>query len=377
MLKALRVGSAQAIRSITLILLPISFISLLVWATAGSSSGNTADPLRAALWFFLVAHQVPLQLSLSDATISGSLTYLPLGALVIPYIAARSGYLRMIESLGEPNTREKRNYIFGFAIPYSIIGYLIALLALGTTVKVPYFIGIPIIFFVVTISAYIASGILPKHEMQFPWQRALRVALIVLALLLGISMLVTAISMVWHFSTIVDLTRVVEPGVFGGFALLFAQIFYLPNLSLASLSYLAGSGLTIGNGTLLSPWIHRIDELPALPILGALPVGLSNYTYALSALFILGGIVIGVGVAKFGNQTYSDREELKRFIASFYLAIFLLTLSAANLANGQLLSPNLQGVGPLWWALPLVIVANLAIGSLTYLYLESRHGKNS
>ena len=377
MLKALRVGSAQAIRSITLILLPVSFISLLVWATAGSSSGNTADPLRAALWFFLVAHQVPLQLSLSDATISGSLTYLPLGSLVIPYIAARSGYLRMIESLGEPNTREKRNYIFGFAIPYSIIGYLISLFALGNTVKVPYFFGIPIIFLVVTICAFIASGILPKHEMQFPWQRALRVALIVLALLLGISMLVTAISMVWHFSTIVDLTRVVEPGVFGGLALLLGQFLYLPNLSLASLSYLAGSGITIGNGTLLSPWIHRIEELPAIPILGALPVGLSNYTYALSILFILGVIAIGVGVAKFGIRTYLDREELKRFVGSFYLAIFLLTLSAANLANGQLLSPNLEGVGPLWWALPLVIVANLAIGSLTYLYLESRHGKNS
>ena len=111
--------------------------------------------------------------------------------------------------------------------------------------------------------------------------------------------------------------------------------------------------------------------------MGALPVELSNYTYALSALFILGGIAIGVGVAKFGVRAYLDREELKRFVSSFYLAIFLLTLSAANLANGQLLSPNLEGVGPLWWALPLVIVANLAIGSLTYLYLESRHGKNS
>jgi hypothetical protein len=377
MLKALRVGSAQAIRSITLILLPISFISLVVWATAGSSSGNTADPLRAALWFFLVAHQVPLQLSLSDATISGSLTYLPLGALAIPYLAARSGYLRMVEALGEPNSRQKRDYIFGFAIPYSIIGYLISLLALGKTVKVPYFVGIPIIFLVVTISAFIVSGILPKHEVQFPWQRALRVAVIVLALILGIAMLVTAISMVWHFSTLVNLTRVVEPGFFGGLALLLGQLLYLPNLSLAALSYLAGSGLTIGNSTLLSPWIHRIDELPAIPILGALPDGISNFTYAISILFIIGGIAIGVGVAKFGIRTYSESEELKRFVGSFYLAILLLILTGANLANGQLLSPNLQGVGPIWWALPLVIVANLAIGSLTYLYLESRHGKNS
>ena len=76
MLEVLRVGLQQAIRSIVLILLPTSFIALVVWATSGSSTGNTADPIRAALWSILAAHQVPLFLN------SGYLTYLPLGALV-------------------------------------------------------------------------------------------------------------------------------------------------------------------------------------------------------------------------------------------------------------------------------------------------------
>ena len=369
MLKALRVGSAQAIRSITLILLPISFISLVVWATAGSSSGNTADPLRAALWFFLVAHQVPLELSLSDATIAGSLTYLPLGAVVIPFLAARSGYVRMIERLGQPNSREKRNYIFGFAIPYSILGYGISMLALGQTVKVPYFVGLPIIFLVISVSAFIVSGILPKHEIQFPWQRALRVAIILLVFLSGTATLFAALSMAWHFPVILDLTKVVEPGLFGGIALLVTQLLYLPNLAIASLSYLLSSGLALGNGTLLSPWVHRIDELPAIPVLGALPVGISNYTYSLSIFSIFCVIALGAGVSKFGQGIYLVKNDFQRFIASFYLAIFLLTLTAGNLANGQLLSTNLEGVGPIWWVMPLVLVANLAIGSLGYIYI--------
>lgn len=369
MLKALRVGSAQAIRSITLILLPISFISLVVWATAGSSSGNTADPLRAALWFFLVAHQVPLELSLSDATIAGSLTYLPLGAVVIPFLAARSGYVRMIERLGQPNSREKRNYIFGFAIPYSILGYGISMLALGQTVKVPYFVGLPIIFLVISVSAFIVSGILPKHEIQFPWQRALRVAIILLVFLSGTATLFAALSMAWHFPVILDLTKVVEPGLFGGIALLVTQLLYLPNFAIASLSYLLSSGLALGNGTLLSPWVHRIDELPAIPVLGALPVGISNYTYSLSIFSIFSVIVLGVGVSKFGHGIYLVKNDFQRFIASFYLAIFLLTLTVGNLANGQLLSTNLEGVGPIWWVMPLVLVANLAIGSLGYIYI--------
>ncbi len=369
MLKALRVGSAQAIRSITLILLPISFVSLVVWATAGSSSGNTADPLRAALWFFLIAHQVPLQLSLSDSTIAGSLTYLPLGALVIPFLAARSGYLRMIDRLGEPNSREKRNYIFGFAFPYAIFGYALSMFSLGQTVKVPYFVGLPIIFIVITISTFVVSGILPKHEIQFPWQRALRLAIILLAFLLGIAILFTAFSMIWHFPVIIDLTKVIEPGLFGGVALLVIQIFYLPNLAIASLSYLLSSGLTLGEGTLISPWVHRINELPAIPVLGALPVGISNYTYLLSLFVVVIVIALGVGVSKFGRSIYQEKTEFQRFIASLYLVIFLLTLLAANLANGQLLSTNLQAVGPIWWLMPLVLVLNLAIGSLGYIYI--------
>ena len=68
MSRLLLVSFQQAVRSITLALLPISFIALLVWATAGSSNGNTADLLRAAIWLFLAAHHVPLQLSLSNQT---------------------------------------------------------------------------------------------------------------------------------------------------------------------------------------------------------------------------------------------------------------------------------------------------------------------
>ena len=57
----------QAVRSTTLILLPLSFISLVAWATAGSSTGNTADPLRAAIWFYLIAHHIPLDLEIGRA----------------------------------------------------------------------------------------------------------------------------------------------------------------------------------------------------------------------------------------------------------------------------------------------------------------------
>jgi len=364
MTRILRVGIQQGIRSLTLILLPIAFITLVAWATAGSSSGNTADPLRAALWFFLALHQVPLQLSLSDATLSGSLTFLPVGGLLIPFLATRSGYLRMVETLGEPNHRERRSYIISFATSYALLGYLLVFTSLGGTVRVAPYIAIPILFIVSALSAFIVSGALPKHALQFPWQRALRITWISLVSLLGFSLIILAASLIYHFEIVLNLTRVIEPGIFGGLVLLLGQLLYLPNIAVATLSYLSGAGISIGEGSLLSPFSHRIDEIPAIPLLGALPA--TNHLLVLFlSIFTLG---VGGMIAQYGLNTYSDFSETKRFYIATSLISLALFLAIARASSGQLLSANLPSVGPIWWALPFVITAQFALGGALFIF---------
>ena len=365
MSQLLRVSFQQAIRSLILILLPVAFIALVAWATAGSSSGNTADPLRAAFWIFLVAHQVPLQLSLSDSTIAGNFTYLPIGALLIPFFATKSGYARLVEILGEPKGKQRRDYIVAFALNYSVIGYLISLPALGSTVKAPFYFAIPIIFIVVAISAFLVSGIFPKHNLQFPWQRALRAVWILFIALLGVSALILASSMIYHFDVVLDLTRVVEPGIFGGLVLLMGQILYLPNLAVATLSFFSGAGISIGAGSLLSPFTHRIDEIPAIPIMGALPAQSSP----LLALFALLIIALGGALAGYGVKNYQDPHQLKNFYLATIAITVLLLLIVARVSSGQLLSANLPSVGPIWWAMPLVITLELLVGGMLYIYV--------
>ncbi|MFM8854772.1 MAG: DUF6350 family protein, partial [Actinomycetota bacterium] len=364
MTRILRVGIQQGIRSLTLILLPIAFISLVAWATAGSSSGNTADPLRAALWFFLALHQVPLQLSLSDATLSGSLTFLPVGGLLIPFFATRSGYLRMVETLGEPNHRERRSYIISFAASYALLGYLFVFTSLGETVRVAPYIAIPILFIVSALSAFLVSGALPKHAVQFPWQRALRITWISLVALLGFSLIILAASLVYHFEIVLNLTRVIEPGIFGGLVLLLGQLLYLPNIAVATLSYLSGAGISIGEGSLLSPFSHRIDEIPAIPLLGARPAT-NHLVVLLLSIFTVG---IGAVIARYGHKTYSDFSETKRFYIATSLISLALFLAIARASSGQLLSANLPSVGPIWWALPIVITAQFALGGALFIF---------
>ncbi|MGA1279623.1 MAG: hypothetical protein ACO3YA_04880, partial [Candidatus Nanopelagicaceae bacterium] len=106
----------QALRSVALLMLPIAFASLIVWATAGSSSGSTSDPIFTSLWFYMAAHQIPLEIA---GSLDGArLTFLPLGALALVFLVIRSGVIRTVELFEES---KKRIVVVTFALIYSAL----------------------------------------------------------------------------------------------------------------------------------------------------------------------------------------------------------------------------------------------------------------
>ncbi|NBY51675.1 MAG: hypothetical protein EBQ55_03835 [Actinobacteria bacterium] len=361
----LLVSFKQAVRSTTLILLPISFISLVAWATAGSSTGNTADPLRAAIWFFLVAHHVPLNLSFSNETISGALTFFPIGALLIPFLAIRSGIKRLSEERDVSTLRNKRSLVLSLALTYAFFGTLLSFFATGSTVGAPFYLVFPILFLVASVSGFIASNLLPDHQLLFPWQRGLKVAWIAMIAMVGFGALIFAASLAFHFTTVLQLTQVIEPGIFGGLAFLAIQILYLPNFAVAALSYVAGSGVVIGSGSWLNPFVHRIDEIPAIPLLGGLPIHPHPYL----AILIVALMSLGAFIAMYGSKKYSDPTELKRFLISTIGFVTALTLIFARASSGELLSSNLSSVGPQWWLMPILIGCELGVGAALFIFL--------
>ena len=361
----LLVSFKQAVRSTTLILLPISFISLVAWATAGSSTGNTADPLRAAIWFFLVAHHVPLNLSFSNETISGALTFFPIGALLIPFLAIRSGIKRLSEERDVSTLRNKRSLVLSLALTYAFFGTLLSFFATGSTVGAPFYLVFPILFLVASVSGFIASNLLPDHQLLFPWQRGLKVAWIAMIAMVGFGALIFAASLAFHFTTVLQLTQVIEPGIFGGLAFLAIQILYLPNFAVAALSYVAGSGVVIGSGSWLNPFVHRIDEIPAIPLLGGLPIHPHPYL----AILIVALMSLGAFIAMYGSKKYSDPTELKRFLISTIGFVTALTLIFARASSGELLSSNLSSVGPQWWLMSILIGCELGLGAALFIFV--------
>lgn len=347
-MSAIALTFKQVVRSVVLVLLPIAFISLIVWATAGSSQGSTSDPIFASLWIWLTSHQVPLYIEGSMA--GAKLTLLPLGALALIFFAIRSSYLRLISKGVNPRTSA-----LIFALLYGLVTTFLSVIATfgNSVVEVRWYFVFPITCIIALAFTLISGQLLPKRQ-RSEWEIAGAWAGAGMALLLALSTLVLISSLIFHFRVVMDLTTVIAPGIFGGLALIVIQVLYLPNLIVATLGYISGAGAHLGAGSIVAPFVHQLDQIPAIPLLGALPRGLFPFA-------ILGAVTV-VGLGFFIHLKLHQRFGRDRAPA-ISLAFFAgLSLILALLSSGQLVSAALSQVGVSWWRFPLVLTGEVALG---------------
>jgi hypothetical protein len=346
--RVLWVSLTQALRSVALFLLPTAFISLLAWATAGRSNGNTSDPIRVAMWIWLGAHHVPFRLVLPPAGQSGFFSYLPVGALIFPFLAARSGFTRVKNHLdiGERSLRLSRSV---FTIFYALIATLIAWGSRSPDVS-------PILYWVPLTTLpgiWFVTGTVRSRTRQIKTP-AIQIGIRLIAVGLGLSSLVLGVALFFHLRMIENLTLVLQPGWLGGVLFVFLNILYLPNAIVATLSYLAGPGFALGAHTLLSPLTHTISEIPALPMLGALPTGRHPMALFSSLIFFIAGIVL---------YYWTIKQNVGVTVKS-YLTIVVGIGLISFLSSGALLTHAMGAVGVSTWKLTSAIGIELGLGVL-------------
>lgn len=348
--RVLWVSLTQALRSVALVLLPCAFLSLLTWATAGSTEGNTFDPMRVAGWLFLAAHHIPFDLLLPPTGKVGVFSYLPLGALIFPFLAIRSGFIRARNQLeddvrGARDLRLMRSLI---SIIYSGFAFLVAWVTTTSGVE-PRLYTVPLATLPIS---WLAMSTVRNFS---PWRSffSIELALRFCAVVTGVASLALAFSLFVNQSTIRALTVVLEPGWLGGVLLFFIGLLYIPNAILASLSYLIGPGFTLGAGTSFSALTHDISQIPALPILGALPTG-RHPIILLGALGICAGGIFVYRVAM--------RRSFKSFIVSLLIILAGMAL-LAFLSSGQLLTEALTPFGVSTWKFTLVFALEFLLGT--------------
>jgi len=342
---------AQVVRSIAYVLLPTSFISLLAWATAGSATGNTGDPLRAALWIWLASHQVPFSLVLPPANIAGYLSYLPLGAMVFPILAIRSGISRTIDRLDHDSSLLPLARIL-FAGQYTIVAMLLSYFSSTAAVK-PIWYLTPLFVLPLTLitSATVGRRLILAQAALYS-SRAI-------SLLLGIASIILGISIFTNLHMVKTLTLVLEPGILGGLLLLILNILYIPNAVVATLAYFSGTGFAVGSGTLVAPWSFHLNSIPAFPLLGALPTGKS-------LLSLFGIVVVVLTGALLASWTIDLNTKI---LVQSLVVSAVISAVIGYAASGALLTDAMSAVGVSPWKFTLSLITELVAGALLALYL--------
>lgn len=351
MSRVLGAALPQVLRSVAWLLLPTSFIALLAWATAGSATGNTGDPLRAALWIWIGAHQIPFSLSLPPSGLDGYLSYLPLGALIFPVLAIRNGISRTIERLDNDSSLVAPARA-AFAGAYTLFALLASLFSKTDSVRpVWYFALIYVLPFTLLLGATVGRKVAIGQGFLYGSR--------IFALLLGVSAVVFGLLLLLNISMVKNLTTVLQPGIFGGFLLLLLNILYIPNAIVATLGYFSGVGFAVGSGTLVSPLSFRLNKIPAMPLLGALPEGKSSIAFIGIAVIIFAGALLTSWTVSLNIKVLSQSLIVSVLIAAF----------VGYSGSGALITDAMSAVGVSPWKFTLAIAAELGIGALLALYL--------
>jgi hypothetical protein len=336
------------------VLLPFAFIALIAWATAGSATGTTTDPIRGAAWIWLGAHHIPFSLALPPTGIAGYFSYLPWGAIALPFIAIRTTFNRALDRL-QGDFHDINGVRTIYSIFYTIIVTALAYLSASPAVRPQWYLA-PIFGFFIAISATLTCG--QRMKMSEPLVIATRIA----AIIVGLCMVIVGILIFTHFAQVKQLSVLLQPGIFGGALLLLLNILYLPNAAMALASYIAGSGFAVGTGTLISPWWYHSDQIPVLPLLGILPTHRHPLMIVSALFFVAIGALLVYWTIQSGITVLLQ--------SGIFLSVMLVLL--AYLSSGSLMTDEMGSFGLSVWKFGLAAILEIAIGAITTTFILAR-----
>ena len=347
--RVLSVSFAQILRVIALLLLPLAFISLIAWATAGSATGNSSDPIRAAIWLWLGAHHIPFVVNLAGA--AGFLSYLPLGAVVLPFLALRSGFSRALYKL-HMDYHSITTVRIIYSTVYAIFATALTLLSRSEGVQAVWYFAPLFAFIIAYLSTFTAGN---GARITAPVLYASRA----LAILIGISFIYLAFLIFTQHATVQRLTTILAPGVFGGVLLFALNVFYLPNIAVSVLAYFSGAGFAVGSNSHISPFSRHVDQIPAFPLLGVIPESTSKFALLAIILAVAVGVLLAIWSIPSGATT----------LWQSLIVTVIGTALLAYVGSGSLITEAMGAMGVSIWRLTLILDAQIILGAVAAFYL--------
>ena len=349
----------------------------LAWFLEGDGSVDWIVTLRVAVYAFLLACGVPIQIAAGELAgiefTSFVMAAMPLGMTVLMAVMAiRIGYRLSAASSLWPAW-------IGGGLAFGGISYGASLLVAHESVRVDEFqpLWIPAIFFA---GLLLISSVSGKRFELFPgangpeakervairefakksyealhWSLrtalnpGVRVGLGVVATMISVSSLVIMLALGFGWIEVIRLYEALGLSVLGGVMLTLGQLAILPNLIIYGASWISGVGFQIGVGSYVSPLATQLGPIPALPVFAAIPTG----GFDRGILFALVPVVAAfVGTILVRRHADAMRWEYgTRYSAAFSLAILaaitagIVSFALAALASGSFGPGRFQEVG--------------------------------
>jgi hypothetical protein len=358
----LRLLTGAAVLSVLLSYLAMALVAALAGLTAGAGPAIRAL-LVAAIPLWLAAHQVPL-------VVAGA----PLGVLpLVPTAAvlALAAVLatRATRRLGGRLREDASAVVATLAGAHASVAVLATALPQSPVQAAPWaaLLGGGVVAATgAGLGALRCTG-LPAWWYAAPgWARggiaAARVGAAALATEGALMLLAALLVAVGEVSARFQSTA---PGLGAGFGIALLSLCYLPNALIASVSWLAGPGLSIGAAA-ASPLFTAPGPLPPVPLMAAMPaLAPPGWTVVVFLLPVLAGVLVGRQCRR------ADPEPVRRLCA---VAVAAVTIAVgfgllAAIVSGRLAAgpfdpvdlPALALAGSLlgWIAVPAVAVALL------------------
>jgi len=190
-------------------------------------------------------------------------------------------------------------------------------------------------------------------------------------LLCGGGLLVVG-SMLAHAGRMLDLTRALGAGGFGGAVLTLLGALCVPTAIVWGAAYAVGPGFAVGIGTSVAPAGVALGPVPAFPLLAALPGTGRAPAASLVALAVpvAGGVVIGLLAARRPADT-SGRTVGEAAAAGALAGVALGLL--AWLSSGSLGAVRMSHLGPHPVAVGAVAALELAVVAAAVAWEVDRH----
>ena len=358
----------------------VTLLVLIGWIAAPHAGAGLPAVLRTSAALWLVGQHVGFAFRGA-----GRIGLLPLGLVALPgALLWRAG--RWVVRAGQVRRLRHVGYAaIALAVPYAVATGALALASRSATESSSAPQSVACGF-----ALALAAGGLGGARALAPWSQLIRLlpqrprSVVVgvagaLATLIAAGALLAGSSLIAHLHEAATLEGDLAPGAIGTVLLLLLQLGYLPNAVIWGIAFSLGPGFAFGTATVVAPTGSAVTQLPALPILAALPPGLHAampgwIEPTVLALPYLAGGLGGLLLVRAAPALALDAAPLWGLACGVVSGVLLGLLAAVS--GGPLGDGRLSAVGPSAWqtgavsALEIGISAAVTAGIANYLVLR-------